>query len=566
MPAESRARLACAIYARKSTEEGLEQEFNTLDAQREACEAYILSQRHEGWRALDAHYDDGGFSGGNMERPALRQLLEDVRSRKVSVIVVYKVDRLTRSLSDFAKIVEIFDAHGVSFVSVTQQFNTTTSMGRLTLNVLLSFAQFEREVTGERIRDKIAASRKKGMWMGGSVPLGYDPRDHKLVINPAEAKTVRTIFELYAEHRCVQRLKAELDRRKLVSKRGTSQTGRTWGGRPFGRGQLYHLLKNRLYIGEAVHKGQAYPGQHAPIIDSDLWDRVQSILTTNRRERSKGSKFAEPSLLAGILFDDRGNRLSPSHTQRHGRRYRYYVCQAILQHQPEKAGALKRLPAQEIERLVQDQMLEFLRTPNRLIDALTSAGNDCKSALASAAKKLMGKWPEQPRPDQAAFLRTVLTRITAGPDHVEITLDVTAMVEHLLQYGSGMRATQRDIADSAQRKTICIDVPVRLKRSGRETRMIVGTEDKHQRPNGPNRALIKMLVRAFDWFEQFQAGRSTQQIADALGINRSYVAQVMPLAFLAPDIVEGIFAGRNVEIETLIAGVPGSWVAQRDLM
>jgi DNA invertase Pin-like site-specific DNA recombinase len=565
MAAESKARLACAIYTRKSTEEGLEQEFNTLDAQREACEAYVLSQRHEGWRALDTHYDDGGFSGGNMERPALQQLLDDVRSRKVSVIVVYKVDRLTRSLSDFAKIVEIFDTHNVSFVSVTQQFNTTTSMGRLTLNVLLSFAQFEREITGERIRDKIAASRKKGMWMGGSVPLGYDPRDHKLVINPAEAKTVRTIFELYAEHCCVRRLKEELDRRQLISKRVTSQTGRTWGGRPFGRGQLYYILKNRLYIGEAVHKGQSYPGQHEAIVDLDLWDRVQSTLTANRRERSKGVKFAEPSLLAGILFDDRGNRLSPSHTQRHGRRYRYYVCQAILQHQPEKVGALRRLPAQEIERVVQDQVLDLLRTPNRLIDALASSGGDLKSVLATAAKEHARKWAKLPSLEQRSFLRAVLSRIIAGPKKIEITVDVGSIAKELLVCGMRTTTIQPEVADLIRQKIISIDASARLKRSGRETRMITEVADDHERSGKPNRALIKMLVRAFDWFEQFQTGRSTQQIADALGINRSYVAQIMPLVFLSPAIVADILDGRHADVKKFSRAPSVSWDDQRNL-
>jgi DNA invertase Pin-like site-specific DNA recombinase len=564
MATDVKARLACAIYTRKSTEEGLEQEFNTLDAQREACEAYILSQRHEGWRALDTHYDDGGFSGGNMERPALRQLLDDVRSRKVSVIVVYKVDRLTRSLSDFAKIVEIFDAHGVSFVSVTQQFNTTTSMGRLTLNVLLSFAQFEREVTGERIRDKIAASRKKGMWMGGPVPLGYDLRDHKLVINPAEAKTVRTIFGLYAEYGSVRQLKAELDRRQLVSKQVTSQTGRRWGGRPFSRGQLYYILKNRLYIGEAVHRGQSYPGQHESIIDSDLWDRVQLSLITNRRERRKGAKFAEPSLLAGTLFDDHGNRFSPSHTQRHGRRYRYYVCQAILQHQPEKAGVLKRLPAQEIERVVQDQILDLLQTPSRIIETIDLASSDLKSMLAIVIKGQMRKWAKLPSSEQRNFLRASVIKVVAGSERIEITVNVGAMVKELLMSSGRTTAIESKFIDAIPQKTIRIETSVRLKRSGRELRVVVGIDNSHERSGGPNRALIKMLARAFYWFEQFQAGRSTQQIADELGINRSYVAQVMPLVFLAPEVVEGILAGRHAEIDKFI-GLPANWKDQRPL-
>jgi site-specific DNA recombinase len=565
MPADGKPRLTCAIYTRKSTEEGLEQEFNSLDAQREACEAYVLSQRHEGWRALDTHYDDGGFTGGNTDRPGLKQLLEDVRNRKVSVVVVYKVDRLTRALSDFAKIVETFDAHGVSFVSVTQQFNTTSSMGRLTLNVLLSFAQFEREVTGERIRDKIAASRKKGMWMGGPIPLGYDLRDHKLIINSAEADTVRTIFNLYAKHGCVQQLKVELDRRKLVSKHTTSQTGRTWGGRPFGRGQLYYILKNRIYIGEAVHKGQGYPGQHAAIITSDLWDNVQASLKANRYARSNGTKHAEPSLLAGILFDDRANRLSPSHTQRHGRRYRYYVCQAILQHQPEKVGMLKRLPAQEIEHVVENQILDILRKPSRLTDALHSSNPDLTHAVIMNAKDLAGKWLKRTRSEQMAFLRAVLSRVTAGPEKIEIVVNLAAMMQELVGSSHEQRqlARGRDIARSTQAKTLRVSVPVRLKRSGRETRIVMQTETSGERPMKPNRAIIKMLARAFDWFEQFQAGRSTQQIANDLDIDRSYVAHVMSLVFLAPDVVEAILDGRQQELASFSRLPSLNWTLQR---
>src|SRR6266849_4313239 len=313
MSTESKPVMRCAIYTRKSSEEGLEQSFNSLDAQREAGEAFILSQRHEGWRMLPARYDDGGYSGGAMERPALKRLLEDVQANKVNVIVVYKVDRLTRSLADFAKIVEIFDAKGVSFVSVTQQFNTTTSMGRLTLNVLLSFAQFEREVTGERIRDKIAASKKKGMWMGGVPPLGYRVRDRGLVVVDNEAETVRYIFRRYAELGSIRLLKEELDARDFASKSWMSASGRHWGGKPFARGALYLMLQNRIYRGEIVHKELSYPGEHAPIIDQELWDTVQARLAGNAAQRKAGGRVTQPSLLAGMLFDGDGNRMTPSH-------------------------------------------------------------------------------------------------------------------------------------------------------------------------------------------------------------------------------------------------------------
>jgi len=274
------SRKRCAIYTRKSSDEGLEQEFNSLQAQCEACEAYIRSQRHEGWALARTRYDDGGFSGGHMERPALQRLLADIQEGRIDIIVVYKVDRLTRSLADFARLVEIFDTQGVSFVSVTQQFSTTSSMGRLTLNVLLSFAQFEREVTGERIRDKIAASKKKGMWMGGNVPLGYDASERTLIVNPVEAETVRCIFALYREFGCVRRVKEEADRLGLSTKRSTTASGIERGGKPFSRGHLYRLLSNPIYIGRIAHKGQLYPGQHPALIDAETWIAVRDQLVT----------------------------------------------------------------------------------------------------------------------------------------------------------------------------------------------------------------------------------------------------------------------------------------------
>jgi site-specific DNA recombinase len=302
--ANERKILRCAIYTRKSSEHGLEQDFNSLDAQREASEAYIKSQAHEGWRLIKTHYNDGGLSGGTLQRPALQSLLADIRARKIDVVLVYKVDRLTRSLADFAKLVELFEAHGVSFVSVTQQFNTTTSMGRLTLNVLLSFAQFEREIAGERIRDKFAASRRKGMWMGGTIPLGYDVRDRKLIMNEAEAATVRVIFQRYLTLGCVSRLQVELDRKGVRSKQRILISGRVLGGCSFGRGALYHLLRNRIYRGEVVHKGIAYPGEHEPILNEELWNDVQARLSGNLARRRQ-ARVESGALLGGLIFDDR---------------------------------------------------------------------------------------------------------------------------------------------------------------------------------------------------------------------------------------------------------------------
>src|ERR1700751_3748443 len=322
--------IRCAIYTRKSSEEGLEQEFNSLQAQREACEAFINSQRHEGWVCLRAAYDDGGFSGATMARPALQQLLAELTAGRVDTVVVYKIDRLTHSLADFAKIVEILDATSASFVSVTQQFNTTTSMGRLTLNVLLSFAQFEREVIGERIRDKIAASKQKGMWMGGVAPLGYRVQDRKLVIIDSEAEIVRSIFRRYTELGSVRLLKDELEARNIPRKLRTSGAGRISGGKPFARGALYLMLQNRIYRGEIVHNQQSHLGEHTPIIDQLLWDAVQAQLAANTAERNSNTRTRQPSLLTGMLFDGDGNRMTPTHAIKKGRRYRYYVSRPLI--------------------------------------------------------------------------------------------------------------------------------------------------------------------------------------------------------------------------------------------
>src|SRR5216683_4954281 len=319
----------CAVYTRKSSEEGLDQSFNSLDAQREACEAYIKSQAHEGWKLVKTAYDDGGFSGGSMDRPALQRLLADLVRGLVDVIVVYKIDRLTRSLADFARIVETLDRQGASFVSVTQQFNTTSSMGRLTLNVLLSFAQFEREVTGERIRDKIAASRRKGFWMGGVVPMGYELRDRRLVIDPAEAEVVRQIYRRYLELGCVRLLKQDLDRRGIVSKLRASSNGTPPRGYSFSRGALYVLLSNPLYIGEVRHKGVRHPGLHQPILDRALWDKVQQQLRDHAVRRRARATRVEASPLAGKLFDAGGEQLTPSHALKGERRYRYYLSRSL---------------------------------------------------------------------------------------------------------------------------------------------------------------------------------------------------------------------------------------------
>src|SRR5262252_3147724 len=384
----------CAIYPRQSTEYNLELAFNSLDAQREACEAYIKSQAHEGWRLIPGRYDDGAFSGASLDRPVLQQLLAEVRAGKIDIVLVHKVARLTRSLADFAKLIELFDAHGVSFVSVTQSFNTSSSMGRLTLNVLLSFAQFERELIGERVRDKIAASKRKGLWVGGPVPLGYAAVDKKIVVVAAEAAAVRTIFARYLELGSVRALAQDLDRRGIRSKPRRLSNGRTIGGGRFGVGALAHLLKNRFYIGEVVYRGEVHGGEQAPIVDRALFEAVQAKLAAQaraRRCRLRGS----PALLSGRLFDTRGNRMSPTHANKGGARYRYYVSQAVLQKQSQPSGSVGRVPAAEIEALVVAALRSHL-------------------SASSAGEQL----PDNDRD----LLERHLERVTLTPNHLELRL------------------------------------------------------------------------------------------------------------------------------------------------
>src|SRR5882757_2465924 len=375
MKASSVKPVRCAIYTRVSTEHGLDQEFNSLDAQYDAASAYIKSQAHAGWALIRSRYDDGGYSGGSTDRPDLQRLLDNIRSRKIDVIVVYKVDRLTRSLADFAKLVELFDANGVSFVAVTQQFNTTTSMGRLTLNVLLSFAQFEREVTGERIRDKIAASKQKGMWMGGTVPLGYDVRERRLAVNAKEAETVRLIFQLYTELKSVRLVRAELNRRSIVSKLRSSTAGVKTGGVRFGRGALYQLLGNPIYVGEIRHKRISHPGQHDAIVDRTTWQRVQELLG-ERAARKRGLSGAKTSgVLTGKLFDENGERLYTCGARKGDRRYRYFVSRKLIREPGHNEGNNGwRLPAEETERAVLAGVKQILSDRRAVASFLKAEG------------------------------------------------------------------------------------------------------------------------------------------------------------------------------------------------
>jgi len=405
----------CAVYTRKSTEEGLDQEFNSLDAQRDACEAFVTSQKAEGWVLVPGRYDDGGFSGGTLERPALKRLLTDVEAGLIDVVVVYKIDRLSRSLLDFSKLVELFDRHAVTFVSVTQSFNTTTSMGRLTLNILLSFAQFEREVIGERIRDKFAASRKKGMWMGGQVPLGYRVENRKLLIHEVEAATVRMIFERFVSIGSATILARELHAEGVTTR----------SGRPVEKGFLYKLLNNRVYIGMAVHKGTAYPGEHEAIIDRALWDKVHSILKENPRKRAGYARRQTPALLRGLIFAPNGRAMSPTHTRKGGKLYRYYTTTSVNRLGPETC-TVRRVPAAEIETVVIDQLRSLLRAPELIVRTFMAARQEDESITEAEVREALltldPLWDELFPAEQARIVQLLVERIDLAPDGASIRI------------------------------------------------------------------------------------------------------------------------------------------------
>jgi site-specific DNA recombinase len=414
----------CAVYTRKSTEEGLDQEFNSLDAQREAALSYIQSQKHEGWIAVDNRYDDGGFSGGTMERPALQRLLRDVENGALDIIVVYKVDRLSRSLTDFARIVAIFERHNVSFVSVTQAFNTTTSMGRLTLNILLSFAQFEREVSAERTRDKFAASRKKGLWMGGTPPLGYDVVHRKLVVNENEAALVQMIFRRFLRLGSATKLAQELRKAGHTTKTWTTQSGTHRAGKPLDKGALYKILGNRVYLGEAVHKGTHYPGEHAAIIDRALWDKVHAILSANTVARGNHSRAQTPALLKGLIFAPGGHAMTPSHTRKGGKLYRYYVATDAIR-QGYSECAVRAVPAAEMEEAVIAQVRHLLRTPEVIARVWAAAKPESEVPEREVVEGITAfapLWDELFPAEQARIVRLLVERVDLSSNGIEVRL------------------------------------------------------------------------------------------------------------------------------------------------
>ena len=551
----------CAVYTRKSSEEGLEQSFNSLEAQREACRAFILSQKHEGWTALNTRYDDGGFSGGTMERPALKQLLNDILARKIDTVVVYKVDRLTRSLTDFSKIIEVFDSHNVSFVSVTQQFNTTTSMGRLTLNVLLSFAQFEREVTGERIRDKVAASKKKGMWMGGVVPQGYDCINRRLIVNRMEAYTVRTIFRQYLRLGSVSELKNYLGRKRIQSKVHVSAAGRNYGGGSYSRGALYHLLNNRIYLGEIVHHGLSHPGLHEAIIPRELWNKVAARLQENNQAHRMGKSRSNASLLTGKLFDSNGVRFTPTHSLKDGKRYRYYTSQTVVR----KAGgkpAIARFPARELEEFVKSQVHVLLQQPSKCTAGMKDRSS--KHEAAERAKQLGQDWSTLEISKQHEFVGNILRRVTIGHAAVRIEIDKTKVLATLLaRKPEVLCLPQRDKPEILE---LVSDFQV-LHR-GAEIRVIAPKNDSYFRGNCVT-SLVKAVARAHNWYERIVAGEiaTIGQLSQQLGLSKRYVRRILQCANLSPQITEALLAGThrpNLMLKEILRGVPLNWREQEN--
>jgi len=524
----------CAIYTRKSTEHNLDLEFNSLDAQREACEAYIKSQAHEGWRLVPDHYDDGGVSGASLDRPALQTLLADVRTGKINTVVVYKVDRLTRSLADFAKLVELFDQYGVSFVSITQSFNTTSSMGRLTLNVLLSFAQFEREVIGERVRDKIAASKRRGIWVGGPVSLGYRCIDKKLVVVPEEAEAVRTIFTRYLELGSMRPLIEDLDRRGIRTKANGLTNGSVRGGIRFGVGSLAHLLKNRFYIGEVVYRGATHRGEHEPILDRELFEAVQAKLAANtvtRQVRLKGS----PAILTGRIFDDRGNRMSPSHSNKLGVRYRYYVSHAILQQRKAEAGSVARVPAAEIEKLVLDGVRRHL-----------ASMGEAEHPTAIADRDLIERHVHS---------------VTVKPQALEVRLVPTSEASALTE-----EPGTKDLAPG-QLSTTAITLAWTAPSFAAVKGIVHAPSARPELKPESRDALLTAIAKARRWIDEIRLGRiaSFAEIAKREGQGERHIRLLAPLAFVSPRIITAIVdssAPADLTVTGLAKALPYSWPEQ----
>jgi DNA invertase Pin-like site-specific DNA recombinase len=530
-------KIRCAIYTRKSSEDGLEQEFNSLHAQREACAAYVASQKHEGWVLLPEAYDDGGLSGGSLERPALQRLLEDMQAGRVDQIVVYKIDRLTRSLADFAKIVDVLDAAGASFVSVTQSFNTATSMGRLTLNMLLSFAQFEREVTAERIRDKIAASKRKGLWMGGKVPLGYEADGRTLRINEGDAKTIRTLYDLYERLGTIREVKEEADAMGLRSRVRRIPDGTVTGGGAFDRGHIHHILSNPIYAGRIRHRDKVFDGQHPPIIDPARWAAIQDQLQAGAaRSRSKTSAKRR-SLLCGKLHDETGDRLTPSHSKtKKGTRLRYYISHRLVARSGEAHPGAWRLSADELETRVAHLLRTTLAKPGFTASVLSRASAETIAGISSALAAFTAKAEQED-------LLALIARIDIAPGTLVLRIDATAIAARL-EINPGAIDADRLISSH----------PFALRKRGVETKIVLADA-----PAGQDETLIRNIARAHAWFQRIRSGETVAAIAESEGTSKRRVQQMVDLAFLAPDIVRDVMDGRQP------AGLTSDWCKTHEL-
>ncbi len=553
----------CAVYTRKSTEDGLEKEFNSLDAQYEACAAYALSQKHEGWELICERYDDGGFSGGNMERPGLKRLMADVAAGKVDIILVYKIDRLTRSLADFAKIVDVLDTAKASFVSITQSFNTTTSMGRLTLNMLLSFAQFEREVTGERIRDKIAASKRKGMWMGGPLPLGYDVENRCLIVNAKEAELVRQIYQRYLELGSVVELADDLNAKGYKTKTQLRASGPHRGGCAFRRGTLYHLLSNPIYRGKIVHKGEVYPGEHEAIVPEDLFQAVQDKLKANASGTSRRLKGQQPSLLTGILQDSDGRAMTPSHASKgKAQRYRYYVTRS----DQTKDEPAYRVSAHDLEQIVTTRLASYFAAPSNIAN-LARADIEAHALQQALAKADLTAATLRSGSIKAkhAIITRVLSLATLHEAQVELTLSPAGLAEILA------------LALDPSLPSITLSVAALRQRRGHQIRlMIAGEGEAIQLVPTPKPArddkLITLLAEAHAARRLVLESpeRPLAELAKQRGKCRKHLSQLIELSCLAPDIVEAVLAGKQPGSLTAAklrsSSLPLSWNEQRALL
>ncbi|MEM7169245.1 MAG: recombinase family protein [Pseudomonadota bacterium] len=539
----------CAIYTRKSSDEGLDQEFNSLEAQHEACAAYVASQKGEGWKLSPNRYDDGGHSGGTLQRPALQRLLGHIKDGLIDLIVVYKVDRLTRSLADFTKLVDRFDAVGASFVSVTQQFNTATSMGRLTLNVLLSFAQFEREVTAERIRDKIAASKKKGLWMGGLPPLGYDAHERTLVINEPEAKTVRKIFQLYQKLGSVREVKEQVDQLGLVSKKHRFATGRVLGGVPLSRGRLYHLLSNPIYVGQIRHKDKSFPGQHPRIIDAETFAAVNTHLKSMSHRTNTNSANGSP--LAGKFVDETGDPLTPSHATKNGRRHRYYLSRRLITQSGKADLNGWRLPADQFERAVANLICENTDEASKTSGFMRSADPETIRKLPAVIESLITGLKG---PERSSTLKKLVSRGSIATGQMSIWLNPESLAERLQIDPSQIGAA-----------TLRLEGRFVLRRRGVEAKLIMGNNTSNS-----DATLIKTIAQGWAWFEELKRGKTMAEIAERHGISQRRVAHLVDLAFLAPDLVKAILAGKQsptLTADRLVKSkVPLSWKQQQKMI